>query len=84
VAPAELVQCPRGGAGEPVKEEVNACGIKACIESAQHMKAPQIKNIFWTMLSSAEGRQLKVNCGVTATSANVIVEEKVIGGRYWK
>ena len=34
--------------------------VHVCIEAVQRMKAPQVKTIFWTMLSKAEGRLLIV------------------------
>ncbi|WP_407572481.1 hypothetical protein [Deinococcus altitudinis] len=58
--------------------------LNACMETVQRMKAPQVKTILWTMLSKTEGRLLKVNCGVTASTTYVTVEEKVLGNDYWK
>ena len=63
---------------------LSAKKITACLEAVQRMKAPQVKTLVWTMLSKAEGRLLKVNCGVTASTTYVTVEEKVIGDDYWK
>jgi len=80
----EAVKLIRTYAQQDALKNLSVQNINACIESVEHKKAPQIKNIFWKMLSPAEGRQLKVNCGVTAASAYVIVEEKVIGDRCWK
>lgn len=58
--------------------------LNTCLDAVQYMKAPQVKNILWTILSPKEGRILKVNCGVTATGTYVTVEEKVVGDAYWK
>jgi hypothetical protein len=65
-------------------KNLNVQKLNACLEDVQRMKAPQVKTILWTMLSKAEGRLLKVNCGVTASTTYVTVEEKVIGDDYWK
>ncbi|MBZ9713889.1 hypothetical protein [Deinococcus multiflagellatus] len=65
-------------------EVLDSKRLNACLEAVQQAKAPQVKTMVWKMLNAQEGRFLKVNCGVTATSTYVTYEEKALSSTYWK